>query len=115
MKLALCNTGLKLLCASFLLSLMAFNVQLIPIAILQLRLFSFLVHFMMSDNITLDKQRECAVLEDEMYIVDIFSCVKPGEHQDYNELHKQLLLYITRAVGNNRSTFLQVFLFSSNC
>ena len=68
---------------------------------------------MMSDNITLVEQRECVDLEDEyeMYMLDIFSCVKPGEHHDYNESHKQLLLYITRAARNNRSTFLQVFLF----
>ena len=117
MKLDPCKTGLKLFCASYLLSLIAFIVLFKTlITLLQLRFFSFLVHFMMSDNITLVKQRECAVLEgeDEMYIVDIFSCAKPGEHHDYNESHKQLLLYITRAVGNNRSTFLQVFLFSSN-
>lgn len=117
MKLDLYKTGLKLFCVSYLLSLTVFIVLFkTPIRILQLRFFSFLVHFMMSDNITLVKQRECAVLEGEdgMYIVDIFSCVKPGEHHDYNESHKQLLLYITRAVGNNRSTFLQVFLFSNN-
>ena len=65
----------------------------------------------MSDNIPVNEQRECADVgfEDETYLLDIFSCVQPAERNGHIETHKQLFLYITRALANNRSAFLQVF------
>jgi len=61
----------------------------------------------MSDYVSFVKQRRCTdCCEDEKYIIDIFSYVQPECHDD-DESHKQLFLYVTRAVGNNRSAFLQ--------
>ena len=62
----------------------------------------------MSDYVSFVKQRRCTdCCEDEKYIIDIFSYVQPECHDD-GESHKQLFLYVTRAVENNRSAFLQV-------
>ena len=65
----------------------------------------------MSDNIPENKQRECTDVgcEDETYLLDIFSCVQPAERNGHIETQKQLFLYVTRGLGNNRSAFLQVF------
>ena len=64
----------------------------------------------MSDNIPLPRQRQCTDLgcEDEKYILDIFSYVQP-ETRGRCESRKQLFVFITRDVENNRlSKFLQV-------
>jgi len=61
----------------------------------------------MSDYVSFVKQRKYTdCCEDEKYIIDIFSFAQPECHDDH-ESHKQLFLYITRAVRNNRSAFLQ--------
>ena len=64
----------------------------------------------MSDNIPPTKQRVCAELyrEDEKYILDIYSCLQQEQHRLVDGLRKQIILFITRAKQNNRSTFLQV-------
>ena len=62
----------------------------------------------MSDDVSLAEQTACvdSESEDDWYIIDVFSHVKP-ELDESNVSHKQLFLYITRAKGNSR-TFLQV-------
>ena len=65
----------------------------------------------MSDNVTTARQRSCTALdcEHEKYIVDIVSYMERGHHGQH-EARKQLFLYITRAEGNSRKVFLQVFI-----
>lgn len=63
----------------------------------------------MSDNVPLPRQRQCTDLgcEDEKYILDIFSYAQP-ETRGRCESRKQLFVFITRDVENNRlSKFLQ--------
>lgn len=62
----------------------------------------------MSDNISLPRQRQCTDLgcEYAKYILDIFSYVQPGTHGRC-ESRKQLFVFITRDVENDRLSFLQ--------
>lgn len=78
------------------------------IIIYNLHIFTVGSNRIMSENISLAKQRACTDLrcEDEKYIIDVFSYVQPGHHG--NESRKQVLLYITREVESSRKAFLQV-------
>ena len=69
----------------------------------------FLALQRMSDNISLPRQRQCTDLgcEYAKYILDIFSYVQPGTHGRC-ESRKQLFVFITRDVENDRLSFLQV-------
>lgn len=64
---------------------------------------------MMSDEISLRKQKSCLELcnEDDLYFIDVFSCVQQTERYGHNHPRQQLFLYITRAPSENRSSFLQ--------
>lgn len=63
----------------------------------------------MSDNVSVVDQRGCvdSSCEDEKYILDIFSYVQQSEGYGENESLKQLFLYIAKAGGKERSTFIQ--------
>lgn len=64
----------------------------------------------MSDNVSVGYQRGCvdSRCEDETYILDIFSYVQQPEGYGESESLKQLFLYIAKAGGKERSTFIQV-------
>ncbi|XP_068754726.1 uncharacterized protein [Montipora capricornis] len=63
----------------------------------------------MSDEVPLREQKSCLELcnEDDLYLIDVFSCVQQTEIYGHRHPRQQLFLYITRAPSKSRSSFLQ--------